>query len=126
MSTPAQYQRYGDQQQQVAGLPQQQLIAANPVALDILDSVPDRIGSAILRASDGAVFHRSEGGASPVSDQDASILYSMLREIGEVLTDDEGMKRLEISFQGGVRYTLVLVDDGLDGLVYVIKRGAND
>jgi hypothetical protein len=50
----------------------------------------------------------------------------MLREIGEVVPDDEGMKRLEISFQGGVRYTVVLVDDGLDGLVYIIKRGAND
>mmetsp|Transcript_26593 Transcript_26593/g.58273 ORF Transcript_26593/g.58273 Transcript_26593/m.58273 type:complete len:124 (+) Transcript_26593:152-523(+) len=123
MSAP-QYQQYGDQQQE-SGLPQPQ-IAANPVALDILDSVPNRIGSAILRASDGAVFHRSEGGGSPVSDHDASILYHMLRELGEVVPDDEGMKRLEISFQGGVRYTVVLVDDGLDGLVYIIKRGAND
>ena len=98
----------------------------NPAALDVIDSVPGRIGSVILRASDGALIHRPEGGTSPVSDHDAAILYKMLREAGEVVPSDEGMQRMEISFQGGIRYTLVLAEDGLDGMVFVIKRRANE
>ena len=98
----------------------------NPAALDVIDSVPGRIGCAIIRASDGALLHRPEGGTSPVSDHDLSVLYKMLREVGEVVPDGEEMKRLEISFQGGIRYTLVLASDGLDGVIYVIKRRANE
>mmetsp|Transcript_2329 Transcript_2329/g.6780 ORF Transcript_2329/g.6780 Transcript_2329/m.6780 type:complete len:131 (-) Transcript_2329:399-791(-) len=120
-------------QQPPVAMPQQELQMQhvvpppiNPAALDVIDSVPGRIGSAILRASDGALLHRPEGGTSPVSDHDLSILYKMLREVGEVVPDGEGMKRLEISFQGGIRYTLVLASDGLDGVVYVIKRRANE
>ena len=54
----------------------------NPAALDVIDSVPGRIGCAIIRASDGALLHRPEGGTSPVSDHDLSVLYKMLREVG--------------------------------------------
>eukprot|EP00568_Trieres_chinensis_P003491 CAMPEP_0183302884 /NCGR_PEP_ID=MMETSP0160_2-20130417/8514_1 /TAXON_ID=2839 ORGANISM="Odontella Sinensis, Strain Grunow 1884" /NCGR_SAMPLE_ID=MMETSP0160_2 /ASSEMBLY_ACC=CAM_ASM_000250 /LENGTH=124 /DNA_ID=CAMNT_0025465709 /DNA_START=51 /DNA_END=425 /DNA_ORIENTATION=- len=90
-----------------------------------LDSIPGQIGSAILRASDGAIVQPPppavEGG---LSDRELSILYRMIREAGDVIPDDEGLRRIEVSFQaGGPRYTVALVGDGGgDGYVFVVKR----
>jgi len=109
MST-AQYEYTGQAHQEAAG--------GSPFAMEIIDSVPGRVGSVILRSSDGATLHRD----GQLSDHDASILYQMLREIGEVVPDDEGLRRVEVSFQAGFRYTVVLVDEGLDGFVYIVKR----
>lgn len=102
----------------------QPIASDQPVAFaDIdLDSLPGQIGAAVLRASDGAVL-RPPASPDLLSDHDLSILYRMLREVGDVVPDGEGLRRIEVSFQGGVRYTVALAGDGTgDGFVYILKR----
>lgn len=103
--------------------------ATNPAAehfvVDV-DSIPGQIGTSIIRASDGAIIRPptvSPGAPTDgLTEHDVAILYRMLREVGDVIPAGEGLKRIDVSFQG-VRYSVALVGDGAgDGFVFIVKR----
>lgn len=103
-----------------------------PTAPIDLDAIPNQIGHAILRASDGTMLRPPTGS---LSERDVGIVYRMMLEIGTVLNinasndassnngkdsrEEEGLGRVTVGFRD-VSYAIVL--GGGDGCLYVVKK----
>jgi hypothetical protein len=104
-----------------------------PLHLNVdLESVPNQIGHAILRSSNGSIIKPPNGS---LSSHDVNILYKMLLEMGHILNDqtsavngntnsnkkEELLKKVTV--QGGtgndIRYCMGV---SKDGLVYIVKK----
>jgi len=82
-----------------------------------LDSVPNQIGAAVIRSSDGT-FLRPPSGL--LSEHDAFIIYQMLMEVGHINSgQDHELGRVNVEGVNGVSYS-ACVDK--NGFVYIVKR----
>ena len=99
-------------------LPQQQQQQPPPQPSKVidLDSVPQQIGHAILRAADGTFLQPPSGS---LSEKDVGIIYRMMLEVGTVLDGKEGLQRLSIGFKS-VSYAVTLGCG--DGCLYIVKK----
>ena len=99
-------------------LPQQsqQQQQSQPSKVIDLDSVPQQIGHAILRAADGTILQPPSGS---LSERDVGIIYRMMLEVGTVLDGKEGLQRLSIGFKS-VSYAITLGCG--DGCLYIVKK----
>ena len=96
--------------------PQQQQPPQPSKVID-LDSVPQQIGHAILRAADGTILQPPSGS---LSEKDVGIIYRMMLEVGTILEDGkEGLQRLSIGFKS-VSYAVTLGCG--DGCLYIVKK----
>jgi hypothetical protein len=89
-----------------------------PLHLIDLDSIPNQIGHAILRASDGDIVRQPTG---TLTAADLNVLYKMLLETSDVLNNSEEVIQ-RVSISGGnedVEYSISL---GTDGLIYIVKK----
>eukprot|EP01083_Nonionella_stella_P060689 158360_1 len=97
-----------------------------PLHLNVdLDSVPNQIGNAILRASNGSIVKSPN---RSISERDLNILYKMLLEMGHILNDKNssssnplGELLTKITVQGGNGVSFC-VGLSTDGLVYIAKK----
>jgi hypothetical protein len=103
--------------------PQQQQAAAPSIA--DLDSIPNQLGHAVVRASDGTILRPPTG---TLSERDVGIVWRLMLEIGTVLEGGsgseenssgggEGLQRVTVGF-GCVNYAVGL----WDGCLYVVKK----
>ena len=98
-----------------------------------LDSIPDQIGNAILRVTDGTILRPPTGS---LTEQDVEIIYRMMLEIGTILEGGtggkypnrdnyynnevvEGLQRVAVGFKK-VSYAVTL--GGSDGCLYIVKK----
>lgn len=96
--------------------------------LDVdLESVPNQIGHAILRAADGSALKPPNGSLSA---NDVEVLYKMLLEMGHILkpqsSNDAGgelLKKVTIQGGNGICYCMGI---SMDGLVYIIKKRSDE
>ena len=95
---------------------QQQQQPPQPSKVIDLDSVPQQIGHAILRAADGTILQPPSGS---LSEKDVGIIYRMMLEVGTVLDGKEGLQRLSIGFKS-VSYAVTLGCG--DGCLYIVKK----
>ena len=84
--------------------------------LSDLESIPNQIGTAILRSSDGELFRQPSG---TLSEHDVGILYQMLIEVGGVIVRDEKLRRVTVEGGNGVTYSMCAA---MDGYIYIVKR----
>mmetsp|Transcript_28715 Transcript_28715/g.34986 ORF Transcript_28715/g.34986 Transcript_28715/m.34986 type:complete len:113 (-) Transcript_28715:188-526(-) len=82
-----------------------------------LESIPNQIGFAVLRVSDGSLVCPISG---DITDADAVCLYRILLETGNLLAAKEDLVRVTISFKK-FQYRFCLSNDGL---VYIVKTGS--
>jgi len=95
---------------------QQQQLPPQPSKVIDLDSVPQQIGHAILRAADGTILQPPSGS---LSEKDVGIIYRMMLEVGTILDGKEGLQRLSIGFKS-VSYAVTLGCG--DGGLYIVKK----
>uniref|UniRef100_A0A7S2S507 Late endosomal/lysosomal adaptor and MAPK and MTOR activator 5 n=1 Tax=Eucampia antarctica TaxID=49252 RepID=A0A7S2S507_9STRA len=95
---------------------------AHALHLVDLESIPNQIGTAILRSSDGIPLRPHTG---DLSENDGNVLYQMLLEVGDVLESDESLKSINISCGGGntndggaPHYSVCVADT----CVYIVKK----
>jgi hypothetical protein len=98
-----------------------------------LESVPNQIGNAILRSSNGSILKAPNGS---LSEQDTNILYKILLEMGYVLKDqtqanadgesvngshvkEELLKKVTVQGGNGISYCMGV---SVDGLVFIVKK----
>ena len=104
--------------------------SASSAVID-LDSIPNQIGHAILRSSDGTILRPPSGS---LSDQDVVVIYRMMLEIGAVLeggtggkedsfdnknNNNDDLQRVTVGFKH-VSYVVTL--GGSDGCMYIVKK----
>lgn len=90
----------------------------SPLHLIDLDSVPNQIGHAILRSSNGDIVRQPTGSLTVT---DSNLLYKMLLETADVLNNSEDVIQ-RVCVSGGneeVEYCITL---GTDGLIYIVKK----
>jgi len=89
-----------------------------------LESIPNQIGHAILRSTDGSVIRKS----GSLESNDIDILYKMLLEMGDILNangnvkkgkKEELLKRVNVQGGNGVCYSMGV---SKDELVYIVKK----
>lgn len=89
-----------------------------PLHLIDLDSIPNQIGHAILKSSDGSIVRQPTG---TLTVADLNLLYKMLLETADVLnSSDEVIQRVNVC--GGIEEVEYCFSIGTDGLIYIVKK----
>ena len=80
-----------------------------------LEATPSHVtGSAVLMAADGSFAKPCSG---QMTEKNAVILYKILLESGDILQEQEKLRRITVSFQA-ISYAVTVASDGF---VYMIQ-----